>query len=186
MRWKTIWAGALAVCLLSGCAPQAREPDGLALARVLGADGGGKVTLTAVCGGQDQETLRSSVTGADLDEARNLLPWVGRQEMALTNLSYIIIGEETDLEKVLTYVLADRELSPAATVWGAENAAELLNNCEDPVARLEVLTEQGYEAPGAAEALAELLAAGEVTLPVLTAEGGELNMAGEKRWEGSP
>ena len=40
--------------LLSGCVPNAREPAELALVRVLGVDGGGPVTLTAVCGGSDQ------------------------------------------------------------------------------------------------------------------------------------
>ena len=43
-----------AAVVLSGCAPSAREPDNLALVRVLGVDGAGPVTLTGVCGGANQ------------------------------------------------------------------------------------------------------------------------------------
>ena len=49
-RWPVLLAALL--FLLSGCAPQARELDGMALVRVLGVDGGEEVTLTAVCGGK--------------------------------------------------------------------------------------------------------------------------------------
>ena len=41
----------LALLVLTGCAPTAREPDRLALVRVLGVDGGGPVALAGVCGG---------------------------------------------------------------------------------------------------------------------------------------
>ena len=42
-RWPVLLAALL--FLLSGCAPQARELDGMALVRVLGVDGGEEVTI---------------------------------------------------------------------------------------------------------------------------------------------
>lgn len=177
---------AAALCLLAGCAPHAREPDELALVRVLGVDGGGAVTLTAVCGGLDQESEdRGAVTGTDFDSARRALPWVGRHEMALTNLSYIIIGEDADLEEALAYVLADHEMSPSATVWMARDAGSLLEASQDPASRLAVLMEQGASAPTVVDALAALRIEGKVVLPVLACREGQLETAGRAQWEES-
>ena len=50
-RWLLVGIG-LAV-LLAGWQPAPKEPEGLALVRVLGVDGAGPVVLTAVCGGED-------------------------------------------------------------------------------------------------------------------------------------
>lgn len=181
---RSIIALASALCLLSGCAAQAREPDGLALARVLGVDGGGAVVLTAVCGGTDQaDGSRGAAAGADFNAARQALPWVGEREMALTNLSYIIIGEGADLEETLACVLADHEISPSATVWAARDAGALLSESEDPASRLAVLTQQGMSAPAAVDALAALRTQGGVTLPELVCRDGLLEVAGQVRWE---
>ena len=49
-RWLLPICIALVV-LLAGWHPVPKEPEGLALVRVLGVDGAGPVTLTAVCGG---------------------------------------------------------------------------------------------------------------------------------------
>lgn len=175
---------AAALCLLAGCAPHAREPDGLALVRVLGVDGGGGVTLTAVCGGLDQgDDSRGTVTAENFDGARRALPWAGQKEMALTNLSYIIIGEHADLEEALAYVLADHEMSPSATVWLAQDAGGLLTGSEDPAARLAVLTEQGVSAPTVVDALAALRNEGGVTLPALICVGEQLEVLGQVQWE---
>lgn len=183
---RTIIGLAAALCLLTGCAPHAREPDELTLARVLGVDGGGAVTLTAVCGGMDQESdSRGTVTGADFDSARKALPWVGQHEMALTNLSYIIIGEDADLEEALAYVLADHEMSPSATVWLTRDAKSLLEASQDPSSRLAVLTERGAAAPTVVDALAALRIEGKVTLPVLACWEGQLEVAGQAQWEES-
>lgn len=180
---RRVLALAAALCLLSGCAPHAREPDGLALARVLGVDGGGGVTLTAVCGGLDQgNDSRGTVTAEDFDGARQALPWAGREEMALTNLSYIIIGENADLEEALAYVLADHEMSPSATVWLAQDAGGLLAASEDPAARLAVL-EQGVSAPTVVDALAALRNGGVVSLPALVCVGEQLETIGWVQWE---
>jgi hypothetical protein len=173
-----------ALCLLCGCAAHAREPERLALVRVLGVDGGETVTLTAVCAGTDeQEDLFGTVVAGNLDEARWALPWSEEREMALTNLSYLIIGETANLEEILAYVLDDHEMSPSATVWLAEDAGTLLSKCSDPAARLEVITEQGTDAPTVVSALAALRLEGRVELPVLTCQDGRLETGGQQEWE---
>lgn len=181
MKRGMICAAALA--LLAGCAPNAREPDGLALVRVLGVDGAGPVTLTAVCGGAEQESgARGAASAEDFETARQALPWVGEREMALTNLSYIIIGGDGDVERVMRCVMEDRELSPSATVWLAEDAAALLEQMEDPAARLEVLADSGADAPRAVEVLSALKTEGSAELPVLRVRAGTLEVAGRVRW----
>lgn len=184
MKGRRVLWGALLCLLLTGCAPHADEPEGLTLVRVLGVDGGGPVTLTAVCAAPDQaEPLLGSVSGGDFASAREGLPWSGEREMALTSLSYLIISKDVDLKEVLTCVLNDRELSPAALVWVTEDPSALLEGCEDPVSRLEVLLEGGAAPPTAAEALAELVSFGEVTLPALTLSGGKMEWKGTVCWK---
>jgi hypothetical protein len=173
-----------ALCLMSGCAAHAREPEGLALVRVLGVDGGENVTLTAVCAdGEEQEDALGTASAGTLDEARWALPWSGQREMALTNLSFLILGETADLEETLDYVLSDHEMSPSATVWLTEDAGALLAECGDPVARLTVIAEQGIAAPTVVDALAALRLEGQVALPVLTSQDGRLETAGQMIWE---
>ena len=177
-----IWSVVLWI-LLAGCAPHADEPDGLALVRVLGVDGGDEVTLTAVCTVQgQQEPVRGEAAGRDFVQARERLPWSGDREMALTSLSFLVVGEEADLEAVLTAILNDQELSPAALVWCTEDAEELLEESRDPVGRLELLLEQGETAPTAAEALAELKTFGTVELPALKLAGENVELKGVLRW----
>jgi hypothetical protein len=181
--WK-VFGLAAALCLLWGCAAHAREPEGLALVRVLGVDGGERVTLTASCAGAEgEENALGTVTAGSLDEARWTLPWSGEREMALTNLSYIVIGETADLEETLAYVLADHEMSPSATVWLAEDAGALLAECADPVARLALLEEQGANAPTVVSALAALRLEGQAALPTLVCRDGRLECAGQAVWE---
>jgi len=183
MKRGILWL-LLPLALLGGCAPNAREPDGLALARVLGVDGSDPVTLTAVCGQEDGEAgPKGTSTGADFNEARQGLPWTGEKEIALTSLSYIIVGADADLERAAQTVLDDHELSPGASVWYAENAGELLEACEDPAARLAVLEEQGIKAPTAVQALARLGVDGRVELPRLVWDGEQMGVEGVFVWE---
>lgn len=183
MRRGIFWL-LLPMLTLGGCAPNAREPDGLALARVLGVDGAAPVSLTAVCGQEDGESgPRGTASGADLNEARQKLPWTGEKEIALTSLSYIIVGANADLERTAQAVLDDHELSPGASVWYAENAGELLEACEDPAARLAVLEEKGIKAPTAVQALARLGVDGYVELPRLVWNGEEIEAEGVFVWE---
>jgi hypothetical protein len=58
-----------------------------------------------------------------------------------------------------------------------------LAQCSDPAARLEVITEQGTDAPTVVSALAALRLEGRVELPVLTCEDGRLETGGQQTWE---
>ena len=165
----------LAVCgavLLAGWRPVPREPEGLALVRVLGVDGAGPLTLTAVCGGEENGPERGRCTGGSFGEALEQLPWSGEEELSLTSVSYIIVGRDAALEEILLAVLRNRELGASATVWLAEEgAAVLLDGCADPASGLDLLTRQGQNAPTAAEALARLEGGETLTLPLLAGDG---------------
>ena len=172
-----------ALCLLCGCSPNAREPDDLALVRVLGVDGASPVTLTAVCAGPGG--ARFGCTGDDFSSAREVLPWMGEEELALTGIGWLLVDEEVRLEELLFAVLEDRDLDPSATVWLAEKgAAALLEACKDPVGQLELLRARGIRGVSAAEALGVLQTEGSILLPVLGAENGHLLLKGEERWNG--
>ena len=165
-------AVALAV-LLAGWRPAPKEPEGLGLVRVLGVDGAGPVTLTAVCGGADQGNRgRGRYAGEDFARALAGLPWSGEEELSLTSVSYIIVGRDVGLEEILLAVLRNEELGASATVWLAEEgAAALLDGCRDPASGLDLLVRRGIEAPTAAEALAALEYGEVLTLPLLTGDG---------------
>ncbi len=183
---KRLLAPALAAALLlSGCAPTAREPDNLALVRVLGIDGAGPVTLTAVCGGVDQaDVCRGACEDETFGLALEALPWSGREELALTSVGYLLVGRDADLEAILFGALEDEEIGASATVWQVENgAAGTLEGCEDPAADLELLLRQGIQAPTAAQALAALCTDGAVILPVVGESGGRLVWRGDELWK---
>ena len=77
-----------AALLMVGWRPVPREPEGLALVRVLGVDGSGPLALTAVCGGNDQEDpSRGTCIRAGFEEALDALPWSGEEELSLTSVS---------------------------------------------------------------------------------------------------
>ena len=178
----------LALCgavLLAGWRPAPKEPEGLALVRVLGADGSGPVLLTAVCGGEDQEEPgRGRCAGADFDTALAGLPWSGEEELSLTSVSYIIVARDADLREVLLSALRNRELGASATVWLAEEGAgALLDGCTDPAGRLELLARRGIEAPTVVEALACLEGGEVLTLPLLA--GREMELIDWEEWSGS-
>lgn len=176
---------ALLLMLLGGCAPNAREPDGLALARVMGVSGRQPVTLTAVCEESEDGTgaLRGTACGVDFQAAREALPWTGEKELALSSLSYYIVDWDTDLKEAMRTILDDPELSPGGSVWLAEDPSALLEECDDPAGRLAVLEEEGVKAPTAVEVLAALETEGQVTLPQLVWDGERLSKAGSVRWE---
>ena len=182
-----MWVLALAVsALLCGCAPTAREPDQLALVRVLGVQGNGPVELTAVCGmdNQDQQPIRGTAQGKDFSTALETVPWSGSQELSLTSVSYFMVGEDVPLKDVLEQVLEDEELGASATVWMAQGQVSLLlGACDDPEADLTLLTNQGVEAPTVVEVLAALTTRGSVELPRIAENGGRLEQAGRWTWE---
>ncbi len=166
---KWVLLGVCALLLLAGWRPVPREPEGLALVRVLGVDGSGPVELTAVCGGEDQkEPDRGRSAGADFGGALEILPWSGEEELSLTSVSYIIVGRDVDLRETLLAVLRNEELGATATVWLAEGgAAALLGACGDPASGLDLLTRREAGAPTAAEALARLERGEPLSLPLL-------------------
>ena len=172
MRKWLLLCIALAV-LLAGWRPASKEPEGLALVRVLGVDGPGPVTLTAVCGGDDQgDKSRGSCAGTDFNEALAGLPWSGEEELSLTSVSYIIVSRDVKLGDTLLAALRNEELGAAATVWLAEEgAAALLAGCADPANRLDLLTRRGSGAPTVVEALAKLESGETLTLPLLAGDG---------------
>ena len=184
---KWLLAGVALVVLLAGWHPTLKEPEGLALVRVLGVDGAGPVTLTAVCGGEDQEgnQSRGQCTGADFEEALKEVPWSGEEELSLTSVTYIVVGREVELESVLLAVLRNEKLGASATVWLAEDgAAELLGSCEDPAAALELLERQGFEGPTVVEALAALYRGDELCLPLLMTGEDGLTLIDWMEWRG--
>ena len=139
---RRLIALAAAVMALSGCASVAREPDDLALVRVLGVDGAGPVVLTAVCGGDDQKDVnRGAVSASDFGTARREIPWSGTgEELALSGVSYLLVGPDVDMAGLLLAVLEDEELGATATVWLVEEGAGMvLEACGDPAADLELL-----------------------------------------------
>ncbi len=173
-KWALLAVG-LAV-ILAGWRPAPREPEGMALVRVLGVDGAGPVTLTAVCGGDDQENQsRGRCAGRDFGQALEGLPWSGEEELSLTSVSYLVVGRDVDLKQTLLAVLRNRELGASASVWLAEEGAgALLDGCGDPAGRLDLLTRQGVEAPTAVRALAALERGKALVLPLLDGTGPEL------------
>lgn len=182
-----MWVLALALpALLCGCAPTAREPDQLALVRVLGVQGGEPVELTAVCGmdDRDQQPIRGTVQGDDFPSALEAVPWSGEKELSLTAVSYLLVGEDVALEDMLRQVLEDEELGASATVWMATGAvSRLLDGCDDPEADLTLLTNQGVTAPTVVEVWAALTTQGRVDLPVVEENGGRLQQVGRWTWE---
>ncbi len=183
---RIVLATAVAVVLLLGSSAS-REPDELALVRVLGVDGVSPVVLTAVCGGHDQgDVSRGGCVREDFAQALKDLPWAGekrKEELSLTSVSYLLVGRDIELEKVLEEVLRSQELGAASTVWLADGSVEqLLSSCEDPASGLSLLVRQGTDAPTAAKTLAALRTDGQVTLPLLGVGENGPELLGEQEW----
>lgn len=173
--------------LLAGARPVPREPEGLALVRVLGVDGPGPVALTAVCGGEDQaDPSRGRCVGADIKAGLEGLPWSGEEELSLTSVSYLIVGRDVELADVLLAALENPELGAACTVWLAEEGAgALLDRCGDPARALELLERQGMEAPTVVEVLAALWGGEELCLPLLTGRPDGPVLLDWEEWRGA-
>ena len=184
---KRMWVLALSLALvLCGCAPTAREPDQLALVRVLGVAGSGPVELTAVCGLDEEEEapIGGTCKGVDFAAALEQAPWCAKQELTLTSVSYLVVGADVDLHEVLVQVLGDEELGSTATVWVTlDPVGEVLEGCSDPEGDLTLLTNQGIKAPTVAAALATFTTQGQVELPCVGQSGGRLEQTGWCKWE---
>ena len=184
---KRMWMLALSLALvLCGCAPTAREPDQLALVRVLGVAGSGPVELTAVCGLDEGEDtpVGGTCEGVDFAAALEKAPWCAKQELTLTSVSYLVVGADVNLHEVLVQVLGDEELGSTATVWVTlDPVGEVLEGCSDPEGDLTLLTNQGIKAPTVAAALATFTTQGQVELPCVGQSGGRLEQTGWCKWE---
>lgn len=184
---KRMWMLALTLPLvLCGCAPTAREPDQLALVRVLGVEGNSPVELTAVCGMDktDQTPIRGRCGGDTFAVALEGVPWSAFQELSLTSVSYLMVDTQVDLAQVLEQVLEDEELGATATVWLAQgDLSRMLEGCDDPEGDLTLLTHQGVQAPTVVEVLAALTTRGRAELPQVEQRGGQLVQAGRWTWE---
>lgn len=171
--------------ILTGCASVAREPDRMTLVRVLGVDGKENIVFTAVSGKNNQGAVeRGSGEGAGFQQVREQVPWSGKgMELSLTGVSYVLVGDDVELEELLLWVMEDVDLGASATVWLTDGSAEeLLQECEDPAADLELLVMKGVAAPTVAQAAASLATEERVTLPRLGQKDGRVEERGKKEW----
>lgn len=175
---------AVLLLLTAGCAPHAREPEQLALVRVLGVDGGGPVTVTGLCSPTEQgePPPPGRAMGADLAQALDCLPWVGEQELALSHLSHVVLGDGASLAELLEELAERRTLSVTAALWQCGEAGPLLEGCPGAFERLELLKQGGVQPPTAGEVLAALAAGEPVRLPRLVEEDGSLRLVEEALW----
>ena len=183
---KLLLVGVGLAVLLAGGRSASKEPEGLALVRVLGVDGADPLTLTAVCGGEENGPERGRCAGGSFGEALACLPWSGEEELSLTSVSYLIVGRDVELADVLLAALENPELGAACTVWLAEEGAgALLDRCGDPARALELLERQGMEAPTVVEVLAALWGGEELCLPLLTGRPDGPVLLDWEEWRGA-
>lgn len=183
------------VCLLAflpllGCEalPFARELEDTMLVQVLGVDWTEDgVTLTAArdagTGGADTGETVLSASGATMEEAKEALKAAGEEYVSLTHVTQLVLGAQTELASVLDAALREAALSQSATVWVASNGAakELLERVNGGAKRLSSIELNGSAEPvSVLKATIRMKDAGQVTLPVLSAEGEELSLAGTK------
>lgn len=183
-----------ALCLLlCGCEllPYPRELEDTMLVRVLGVDWTDEgVTLTAADvpeGGEQTAGEVLTAAGSTLEESRQTLKEQGEEYVALTHVTQLVVGAESDLRAVLEAALAQREIGQTATVWLAQDgpAKELLEQVGGGAKRLTSLelNADELEARTVLDALAQLEQDGQVALPALTVANGALEAAGMTVWK---
>lgn len=181
MKWIMI---CLPLCLLlSGCGamPYPRELENTLLMRVLGVDqteDGVVVTAANIPESGEEETVLTAA-GRDLEESCQKLKEAGEEYVALTHVTQIVVGADSDLQMVLTAVLEQREVGQSATVWRCEESArETMEQVGGGAKRLTSLelNQSGLETLTVLGALAQLEQAGEVSLPGLTVREGVLEV----------
>lgn len=158
--------------------PYPRELESTMLVRVLGVDQTQEeVRLTAADMGEGSVVLMAE--GRSFEEACQNLKQAGEEYVALTHVTQILVGEESDLQAVLEAALAQKEVGQSATVWWAEGGAgELMKSVGGGARRLtsiELNTERLNTAT-VLEALAELEEGGAVPLPKIGRRNGVLEV----------
>lgn len=180
---KRIFACLPLLLLLSGCEamPYPRELENTLLMRMLGVDQTREsvvVTAADIPENGGEETLLSA-TGKDLEESCRKLKESGEEYVALTHVTQIVVGVDSDLRTVLEAVLEQRELGQSATVWRAEETAKgLMEQAGGGAKRLTSmeLNRPELESLTVLEAMAELEQTGEVVLPGLGVREGVLEV----------
>lgn len=189
---KRIFACLLACLLLTGCdvLPYPRELEDTMLVRVLGIDWNEwGVTLTAADApteGEEKTATLLTVTAPTFEESRLALKQAGEEYVALTHVTQLIVGADSNLRAVLEAALAEREVGQTATVWLAHGttAQALMESAGGGAKRLTSLElNAGLEVRTVLGALAELEHGHAVVLPALTAEQTVLEPVGEAAWK---
>ena len=173
----------LACLLLSGCGalPYPRELENTLLMRVLGIDQReGEVVVTAAnIPEKGEEGACLTARGKDLEESCQRLKEAWEEYVALTHVTQIVVGENSDLGSVLKAVLDQREIGQTATVWRCEGTAresrEKVGGGAKRLTSLE-LNQSGLETVTVLQALARLEETGEVALPGLVVKDGVLEV----------
>ena len=173
----------LACLLLCGCGalPYPRELENTLLMRVLGVDQSwDEVVVTAAnIPEKGEEKISLTAKGKDLEESCQRLKETGEEYVALTHVTQIVIGEDSDLQAVLQAVLEQKEVGQTATVWRCEGTAwETMEKTGGGAKRLTSLelNQSGLKTVTVLEALAQLEETGEVALPELTVKDGALEV----------
>lgn len=178
---KRILLCLLTILSLTGCEalPFARELEATMLVQVLGVDWTKDgVTLTAASdpatGSGDAKAAVLSAWGSDLERAKAALIGAGEEYVALTHVTQLVLGADSDLNVVLNAVLEEPALGQGSTVWLAADttAKQLLEGAGGGAKRLSSIElNSGVKPVTVLESLMRLEEDGCVTLPALRLEG---------------
>lgn len=180
----------MAVLLLSGCEalPFARELEATMLVQVLGVDWTEDgVTLTAASdpstGSGDSKAAVLTASGVDLVQAKSALEAAGEEYVALTHVSQLVLGADTELSLVLEAALQEPALGQGATVWLVSDgsAKELLEGVGGGAKRLSSIElNAGVTPVTVLQGMMRLEEGARLELPVLTLKGEALSLEGTK------
>lgn len=190
-RLNAVLLCALLCGLLTGCEvlPYPRELEDTLLVRVLGVDWAGEeVALTAAGEPRDgEESKVLTAEGTSPEESHQSLKEAGEEYVALTHVTQIVVGENSDLRAVLEGALVGKEVGQTATVWLVREgtARTLMEEVKGGAKRLTSieLNTAGLTPRTVLDALAELERYHEVDLPTLSVKDGRLEMAGMTVWK---
>lgn len=168
--------------ILCGCGAGRQEMEDIFLVEVLGVDWSEEaVVLTAA----DRETVLLA-EGKSAQQSHQHLKEEGERYVALTHVGHIVAGAECDLRAVLEGALQGEEVGQTALLWLVEagSARELLEQVNGGARRLEAIEKnsRGLHPVSVMAGLTCLEETGEVTLPMLAVEDGELIWTGERKW----
>lgn len=179
-----------ALFVLTGCEmlPFARELESTMLVQVLGIDWtGDEVTLTGANDSGTGESTVLSASGRNMEEAKERLKGMGEEYVSLTHVRQLILGEQTDLAKVLEAALEEPALGQGATVWISENgsAKTLMEQVGGGSKRLSSIEFNSDVRPVTVlQSLMRLEEVGQVEIPLLAKDGQTLVQEGKRLIQG--